>query len=95
MSSVIIYIAGLNPPGKTFLIALFADLTDRPQYSVRTWKSHSLRWAFVQRNWGVSDALILRSSAGGGLDFDSASYGGGGRAGLSSELFSLTFRIRS
>jgi hypothetical protein len=40
----------------------------------------------------VSDALILRSSAGGGLDFVYISYGGGD--GPSAELFDLTFRSR-
>jgi hypothetical protein len=43
----------------------------------------------------VSDTLILRSSAGGGLDFDSVSYGGGdgSRAGPFAEPFDLIFRI--
>lgn len=44
----------------------------------------------------MSDALILRSSAGGGLDFVYISYGGGdgSGAGPSAELFDLTFRSR-
>jgi hypothetical protein len=45
----------------------------------------------------VSDALILRSSAGGGLEFDYISYRGGDGSGAGPfvELFDFTFRIRS